>query len=87
LGKSGKNMILGPAERIKAYHNWMTLVLKYNLDHLNMVYDQENFEIIMDTSINTIIGSSDKIEKNLGYLGNIGKVITFINTLNTSISN
>jgi hypothetical protein len=87
LGKSGKNMILGPAERIKAYHNWMTLVLKYNLDHLNMVYNQENFEIIMDTSINTIIGSSDKIEKNLGYLGNIGKVITFINTLNTSISN
>jgi hypothetical protein len=87
LGKSGKNMILGPAERIKAYHNWMNLVLKYNLDHLNMVYDQENFEIIMDTSINTILGSSDKIEKNLGYLGHIGKVITFINTLNTSISN
>jgi len=41
----------------------------------------------MDTSINTIIGSSDKIEKNLGYLGHIGKIIAFINTLNTSISN
>jgi hypothetical protein len=50
-------------------------------------YDQENFEVIMDTSINTIIGSSDKIEKNLGYLGHIGKIIAFINTLNTSILN
>ena len=80
-------MILGPAERIKAYHNWMTLVLKFNLDHLNMIYDQENFEVIMDTSINTIIGSNDKIEKNLGYLGHIGKIIAFIKTLNTSISN
>ena len=52
-----------------------------------MIYEQENFEVIMDTSINTILGSTDKIEKNLGYLGHIGKVITFINTLNTSISN
>jgi hypothetical protein len=78
-------MILGPVERIKAYHNWMTLVLKYNLDHLNMIYDQENFEVIMDTTINTINGSNDKIEKNLGYLSHIGKLIAFINTLNTSI--
>ncbi len=78
-------MILGPAERIKAYHNWMTLVLKFNLDHLNMIYDQENFEVIMDTTISTILGSNDKVEKNLGYLSHIGKLIAFINTLNTSI--
>jgi hypothetical protein len=50
-----------------------------------MIYDQENFEVIMDTTISTILGSNDKVEKNLGYLGHIGKLITFINTLNTSI--
>ena len=85
LGKSGKNMIMGPAERIKAYHNWMTLVLKFNMDHLSMVYEQENFEVIMDTSINMIVGSIDKPEKNLGFLGHIGEVINFINTLNGAL--
>ncbi len=79
-------MILGPAERIKAYHSWMTQVLKFNLDHLSMLYESENFEIALDTCISTILGTNEKIQKNLGYLGHIGQIMTFINTLNDALT-
>ena len=35
LGKSGKNLIMGPAEKHKAYKDWVNLVLKFNLEHFS----------------------------------------------------
>lgn len=29
LGKQGKNMIIGPPEKIKAYQDWTALVFKF----------------------------------------------------------
>jgi|LauGreDrversion4_2_1035121.scaffolds.fasta_scaffold1343254_1 hypothetical protein len=85
LGKSGKNVIIGPAEKIKKYHDWMNVVLKYNMEHINTLYEQENFEIIMDTCISTIVGSKERVDKNLGYLGHIGQISGFINSLNAAL--
>ena len=48
LGKSGKNMILGPAEKHKPYQDWVNLVLKFNLEHLaKSMADPENYEVVL----------------------------------------
>lgn len=63
----------------------MNVVLKYNMEHINTLYEQENFEIIMDTCISTIVGSKERVDKNLGYLGHIGQILGFINSLNAAL--
>lgn len=39
MGKSGKNMIIGPQEKIKTFQDWVTLVMKFNLDHISPLYE------------------------------------------------
>ncbi len=62
LGKSGKNIIAGPIEKIKAYQTWASEVLKFNLEHLSSIYEQDNFETLMDTCINYITENKQKVQ-------------------------
>lgn len=75
LGKQGKNVILGPVEKVKIFQDWASQVLKYNLDHVSPLFEQDNFENLMDTDANIIQGNSDKVERNLGFLGTHGSVL------------
>lgn len=54
LGKSGKNLLLGPADRIKAFQDWSTVVMKFSLNHVAPFFEQDNYENLMDTSLNVI---------------------------------
>ena len=52
LGKSGKNLILGPPEKHKPHRDWVNLVMKLSLEHFaKNLGDSENFEVILDTCI------------------------------------
>jgi hypothetical protein len=72
LGKSGKNMILGPPEKHKPYKDWINLALKLNLEHFSKTFgDTENFEVILDTCVKEIQGE-EITEKNVLFLERCG---------------
>ncbi len=82
LGKSGKNFIIGPPEKIKAYQDWTNQVMKFSMSHIAPIFEQENIENLMDISINELNSNVEKIEKNVTYLGQSGKVFQIAFSLN-----
>ncbi len=69
LGKSGKNMILGPPPRHKAYQDWIKLVMKFTLEHFSKVMsDSENVEIVIDTCVASVRGIGEIVKKNIEFL-------------------
>ena len=86
LGKSGKNYIIGSPEKIKTYQDWVNLAFKFSLEHLAPIYEQENFENIIDISILEMSKqNTDKIEKNLLFLGKSGRIFQLVHKLNNHL--
>jgi hypothetical protein len=68
LGKSGKNLIMGPAEKYKAYKDWVNLALKFNLEHFSKSFgDSDNYDVMLDICMKEIKGEPIS-EKNVGFL-------------------
>jgi hypothetical protein len=81
LGKSGKNLILGPPEKHKPHRDWVNLVMKLSLEHFaKSLGDSENFEVILDTCIREVQGEQLS-EKSLGYLENFGMALEIISMI------
>jgi hypothetical protein len=38
LGKSGKNLILGPPEKHKHCKDWINIVMRFNLEHFSKTF-------------------------------------------------
>ncbi len=72
LGKSGKNLIMGPAEKHKPYMDWINLVLKFNLEHFAKgMGDPENYGVIIEQCMREI--NAEKInEKAVEYVEGCG---------------
>eukprot|EP00347_Sterkiella_histriomuscorum_P020361 403338103 len=81
LGKSGKNYIIGPPEKMKIYQDWVSQVFKFSLEHLGQLYEQENMENMLDICLNELNQNHEKVEKNIGYLGDNGFIFKIANNI------
>jgi hypothetical protein len=56
-------------------------VLKFNLSHISPLFEPDNFENIMDTSLNLLKRNVEKADKNISYLSTYGSILVIVRTL------